>query len=161
MTLTKVKTRKLFTSIVSIAMIVCTLFCMSIPTSAATNSSGTKTRTITVTTKANWWIPGSESITLKQTKGTCSVTPLFAKKAKVSSVYGCWDVVATATDGSHTVRKNFDGSSVKLNLKPNKTYIITISWDDQASFLRTANKGNWTAYPTWKVKSTWKVSSYY
>ncbi len=137
------------------------LLSLAIPASAATKSNGIKTVTMTVTTKANWWIPGSESITLSQTKGTCSTRPLFSKKDKISKVYGCWDVVAVATDGSHKVTKNFDGSSVKLNLKPNKTYKITISWDSQASFFQTVGKGNFTSYPTWKVKSTYKVSNYY
>lgn len=52
-------------------MLICTLFTAAIPASAATYSSGTSTRTITVSTKANYWIPGSESITLSQTKGVC------------------------------------------------------------------------------------------
>ena len=86
-------------------LVVCTLVTTILPltASAATCSSGTRTRTITVTTKSNWWIPGSESITLKQQKGICSYTNIFTGKVKTSKVYGCWNIVARATDGSHTV----------------------------------------------------------
>ena len=60
---------------ISILMVVLTLMSIfavfAVPASAATTSSGTQTRTITVTTKGNWLVPGSESITLSQNKGTC------------------------------------------------------------------------------------------
>lgn len=65
------KTKRIFTSVIAFALIFCALFAMSIPASAATCSSGIQPRTITVTTKANWWVPGSESITIGQSKGTC------------------------------------------------------------------------------------------
>lgn len=135
------------------------------PVMAATSSYGTQTRTITVTTKANWFIPGSESITLSQTKGTCveDTYNIFTGKwsSKTSKVYGDWDIVATATDGSHTVRKNLSGSSVKINLKPNKTYKITVSWDYASNTITQLDKGSFKSYPTWRVKSTYKVSSCY
>lgn len=51
------KTKRIFTSVIAFALIFCTLFAMSIPASAATCSSGTQSRTITVTTKANYWLP--------------------------------------------------------------------------------------------------------
>ena len=144
-------------------LMVCTLASAILPltASAATRSSGTRTQTITVVTKANWCIPGSESITLKQEKGVCSCRNIFTGKTKTSKVYGCWDIVAKSTDGTHTVTKELNGGSVKIPLTPNKTYKITITWDDNETFFKTAGKGSFTSYPTWRVDSTWKVSSYY
>ena len=159
------KTKRIFTSVIAFALIFYTLFAMSIPASAATCSSGTQSRTITVTTKANYWLPGSESITIGQSKGTCvkETYNIFSGKTtrKSSSQYGEWDITVRATDGSHTFSKSLRGSSIKLNLKPNKTYKITITWDSQAAIFKTLDKGNYTSYPTWRVKSTWKVSNYY
>lgn len=159
------KTKRIFTSVIAFALIVCTLFTFSVPTFAATCSSGTQTRTITVKTKANYWCPGSESITIGQYKGTCvkSTYNLFTGKTnkKTSSQYGEWDINVRATDGSHTFNKTLTGSSIKLNLKPNKTYKITVKWDSQAEIFKTLNKGNYKSYPSWRVKSTWKVASYY
>ena len=159
------KTKRIFSSVIALAMVFCTLFAMSIPASAATCSSGTKSRTITVTTKANWLKPGSESITLSQSKGTCVKENynIFTGKTtrKTSNQYGEWDIVVSATDGSHTFKKSLTGSSIKLNLKPNKTYKITVTWDTQAEFFKELDKGNYTSFPTWRVKSTWKVSNYY
>ena len=159
------KTKRIFTSVIAFALIFCTLFSMSIPAFAATCSSGTQTRTITVTTKANYWIPGSESITIGQSKGTCvkETYNFFTGRTtrKSSTQYGEWDITVRATDGSHTFSKTLTGSSIKLNLKPNKTYKITLTWDSQAVMIKTVGKGNFTSYPTWRVKSTWKVSNYY
>ena len=159
------KKTKFFTSIIALLMILCSLFTMYLPVSAATYSSGIQTRTITVTTKANYWVPGSESITLSQNKGTCAKTNynIFTGKTtkKTSNQYGEWDIIVKATDGSHTFKKSLTGSSIKLNLKPNKTYKITITWDHQAAIFKEIDKGNYTSYPTWRVKSTWKVSSCY
>ncbi len=161
------KTRKIFTSVLACVMMLCTLFVVTpITASAAVSSYGTTaTRTITVKTKANWWIPGSESITLKQTKGTCEKTTtniITGKKSKkVSKEYGTWIIVACATDGSDTVRKTLSGSSVKINLKPNKTYKITVTWKNNIANGIQVAKGSFTQFPTWKVSSTYKVSSYY
>lgn len=158
-------TKKVITSTIALLLIFCTLFSISIPVSAATYSSGTQTRTITVRTKANYWLPGSESITLSQSKGVCTQENynIFSGKTtkKTSSQYGEWDIVVRATDGSHTYKKSLTGSSIKLSLKPNKTYTITVTWDSQAAIFKTRRKGNYTAFPSWRVKSTWKVSNYY
>ncbi len=159
------KTRR----IVSIAMVclilVSTIFATILPAAAATTSSGTSTRTITVNTKANWWKPGSESITISQAKGVCTKKSynIFTGKwsAKSSNQYGEWDIRVEATDGSHSYTETLTGSSIKLKLKANKTYKITITWDSQAATLKEVSKGNYTTYPTWRVSKTNKVSSYY
>lgn len=158
-------TKRIITSTIAFVLIFCTVFALSIPASAATRSSGTQTRTITVVTKANYWIPGSESITISQSKGTCvksTYNPFTGKTTRKSSnQYGEWIVSVRATDGSDNYTKYLKNGSLKLNLKPNKTYKITITWDSQAAFFKTLERGNYTSYPTWKVKSTWKVSNYY
>lgn len=154
---------------VSILMVVLTLMSVfavfAVPASASTTSSGTQTRTITVTTKGNWFIPGSESITLKQTKGTCekTTTNWFTgkKSTKVSQEYGTWNIVAQATDGSHSVRKTLSGGSVKIPLKPDKTYKITVTWNSMIGMGIEVAKGDFVRLPSWKVSSTYKVSSYY
>lgn len=159
------KAKRVFTTAIALIMSICTLSSLILPASAATRSSGTRTQTITVTTKANYWLPGSESITISQSKGTCvkETYNFFTGKTsrKTSNQYGEWDIVVAATDGSHTFKKSLTGGSIKLTLKPNKTYKITITWDTQAEFFKELNKGDYTSYPTWRVKSTWKVSNYY
>lgn len=141
--------------------------CFVLPSSAATCSSGKNTRTITVSTYANYWIPGSSSITLKQTKGTIaySKTNIWGQhvETRTTKEYGCWDVSVRATDGSHSYTKQFNGSSVKLTLKPNKTYKITVSYDSTQEIFLMIKRPNsrWNTYPSWRVSSSWKVSSYY
>ncbi len=154
-------TKKLF----ALTLALITVFSLTIPAFAATSSSGKSTRTITVVTKANWLVPGGESITLKQTKGVCK-EPKYNWKGqitgyKTTNQYGCWDVVAKATDGSDTIRKNFDGGSLKLSLKRNKTYKITVSWDSQGNLFTELDHGSFTKLPTWKVSAKYKVSSCY
>jgi hypothetical protein len=159
------KTKRIFTTIIAFTLIICTLCAASAPAAAATYSSGTQTRTITVKTKANYWIPGSESITISQAKGTCVAKSynFITRKTttKTTKQYGTWIINVRSTDGRDSYSKRLTGSSIKLNLKPNKTYTITITWDSQAAFFKTLDKGNYTSYPTWKVKSTWKVSDCY
>jgi hypothetical protein len=149
-------------------VVISLLSCMILPASAATYSSGTSTRTITVTTKANWAVPGSESITLSQSKGkfTYSKTDWLGRttgKTGSKSEYGTWKISVSATDGSHSFSKTWKDGSIKLDLKPNKTYRITISYDGIQDTFRALDYRNfrWSSYPSWRVKSTWKVSSYY
>lgn len=158
--------KRVFPVVLVFAMLFCTFFSLcTVSASAATTSSGTQSRTITVKTKANYWLPGSESITIGQSKGTCvkKTYNFFTGKMtqKSSNQYGEWDITVKATDGSHSFKKTLTGSSIKLKLKPNKTYKITITWDSQAALFKTLDKGDYTKYPTWRVKSTWKVSNYY
>lgn len=160
-----INVKKIASSVIVFTLILSTIFSLFIPASAATYGSGTRTGTITVTTKANYWVPGSESITLSQTKGTCRLEKynFFTGKTKVktSKAYGEWDIVARSTDGGHTVKATLRNGSVKLKLKPNKTYKISVSWDHTAATLTSLSKGNYTSYPSWRVSGTWKVSSYY
>lgn len=149
-------------------VVISVLSCMILPASAATTSSGTGTRTITVVTKANWSYPGSESITLSQSKGTFTYSKTNwlgqeTGKTGTKSEYGTWKISVSATDGSHSYSKTWKDGSIKLTLKPNKTYQITISYDSYQDIFRGIDYRNfrWTRYPSWRVSSTWKVSSYY
>ena len=141
--------------------------CFALPSYAATCSSGKNTRTITVSTYASYWYPGSSSITLKQTKGTLaySKTDIWGRhvETRTTKEYGCWDVSVRATDGSHSYTKQFNGSSVKLTLKPNKTYKINVSYDSAQEIFLMVKRVNsrWSTLPTWHVSSSWKVSNYY
>jgi hypothetical protein len=162
--------KKTFKAIVSLFFVFLMMtFCMVVSTSAAT-SSGTiynEKQTITVITKANYAYPGSSSVTLSQNKGTISYskTNLRGKVTGTAKTkeYGTWKVVAKSTDGKSTVSKKLTGSSVTLNLKPNKTYKITVTYDTMSEILLMYKRRNstWTITPSWKVKSTNKVSSCY
>ena len=142
--------------------------CMILPASAAVNNYGTGTKVITVTTKANWGIPGSESITLSQSKGTFrySETNWYGKetgRTKTKNVYPEWRISVRATDGSHSYTRKWNDSSEKLTLKPNKTYKITVSYYSYQDIFNGVKYRNmqWTRQPYWSVKSTWKVNSCY
>lgn len=150
---------KKFIALVLAVVSICTIFATT--AFAATSSNGTQTRTITVSTKANWWYPGSESITLSQTKGVRSEKNFFTGKIKNRNCYGEWDIVAKATDGSHTVKATLKDGSEKIKLKSNKTYKITVTWDSTIDMIDSMDKGSFTKLPTWKVKSTHKVTSCY
>ena len=158
------KVRKIFSWAAMAAMVFGVVFTMRVPVSAATCSNGIKTCTITVKTKANYAIPGSESITLRQTKGVCEKESrgfMGRVKIKSSKQYGTWKVVAEPTDRRSVVKKTLSGGSVKLKLKPDKTYRVTVSWDSGAAGFVRLRKGNYTTYPAWEVGSTWKVSECY
>lgn len=147
-----------------IVILICT---MAVPASAATYSSGTSTRTITVVTKANWLYPGSESITISQSKGTFNYSKtnwLGQVTGSASKTdYGTWKISVVATDGTHSFNKTLSGGSISLNLKPNKTYRITVSYDSTQDIFRGLEYRNfkWRTYPSWKVSSTWKCSACY
>ena len=135
--------------------------------SAATCSSGRSTQTITVNTKAVYWYPGSSSITLSQTKGVVAYDKVNwwgqVTGTGTAKYYGTWNITVRATDGSDTFSKTLSGSSVKINLKPNKTYKITVTynWNVDTIIMIDHVNSRWTQYPSWKVSSTWKVSNYY
>ena len=149
-------------------VVVFILSCMILPASAATTSSGTNTQTITVVTKANWSDPGGESITISQSKGSFSYsdTSWYGRetgKTNTKNVYGTWKITVSAADGSHSYSKTWKDGAIKLSLKANKTYKITLSYNGMHDVFSGLDYRNfrWTRYPSWRVKSTWKVSSCY
>ena len=158
--------KKVFSGVFVLVMLFCTLFAISVPASAATYSSGTQTRTITVVTKSNYWIFGSESIALSQSKGTCvkkSYNLFLYRKDQKDGEQTAWRVGYRGQSDrwKSYLQKTLTGSSVKLNLKSNKTHRIPATWDRNAAVLKGLSKGPYTFFPTWRVKSTWKVSSCY
>lgn len=154
------KMRKIFVAVVALAIVACTFFALAAPAAAATRSNGTKSVTLTVKTKANYLLPGSESVTLSQKKGNTCWTNVITGKKNTGKLYGSWNITVRATDGSHTYTEDWNDGSITLKLKPNKTYKITVTWDtsDNNYRLFLNGKGSFTSYPTWNVKSTWKVT---
>ena len=151
----------------ALTLVILSVFsCFVSPASATTTSFRIDTRTITVCTKANWWVPGSESITLSQSTGAFSYseTTWYGRetgKTLTKKAYATWRIHVAATDGSHTYSKTWSDGSITLTLKPNKTYKITVSYNGMQDVFRGLDYRNakWTIYPSWRVKSTWKVSS--
>lgn len=153
--------------ILSLFLAVLTLATIFIlPAQAATYSWKRGTETIWVETKANYWVPGSSSITIKQDKGTMSYskTNFWGKVTGTATkkLYGTWNIHVESTDGKDKYNKTLSGSSIKLNLKANKNYRITISYDyiaDTFMGLKYRN-AKWTTEPSWRVSGTWKVADY-
>ena len=157
--------KKTISILLAIAICVSCIAMMTLSASAATCSSGTSTQTITVTTKSAYYYPGSSSITLSQTKGV--VTYDKTRWGRVvgtgtAKYYGTWNISVYATDGSDSFSKTLSGSSVKISLKPNKTYKITVTYNWYVDTIIMIDHVNsrWTKYPSWRVSSTWKVSDY-
>ena len=155
--------------ILSLFLVVITLFsCMVLPANAATSGNQSTSYTLTVMTKATWWYPGGESITISQSKGTFEYSKTnwlgqATGKTATKNAYGTWRITVRATDGSHSFSKTLSGGSVKLNLKANKTYTITIRYDSTMDTFYALDYRNfhWIKHPSWRVSSTWKVSNYY
>ena len=160
-TMTSVKNR-----LVSMLMAVLMVFSCAVafvPTAeAATSSSGTRTQTITVETKSNWWKWGSESITLSQAKGTRKTKKFnlfkWRYEEKTTNSYGTWQISVKSTDGRDNYTTKLTGGSKKLSLKGDKTYTITVSWDSTSDLIYSLDKGSFTSYPTWRVKSANKAT---
>jgi len=122
--------KNFFKIIVSMGMLVTLLVCFSTSAFAATSGS-TNTATINVTTKANWALPGSESITLKQTAGTYNWRNAVTGKTGTATGYGYYDVKAVPTSGAgtKTITTTFSSASKTINLEANTTYKITVSYN--------------------------------
>ena len=159
--------KKIISILLAIAICVSCVAMMTISASAATCSSGTSTQTITVNTKSAYYYPGSSSVTLSQTKGVVTYDKVNWKGQVIGTgtakYYGTWNISVKATDGSDSFSKTLSGNSVKINLKPNKTYKITVTynWYVDTIIMIDHVHSRWTKYPSWKVSGTWKVSSYY
>lgn len=161
-----IKMKKLISILLAISICVSCVAVMTLGASAATCSSGTSTQTITVNTKSAYYYPGSSSITLSQTKGVVSYdkTTRWGRVVGTGTAkyYGTWNITVRATDGSDSFKKSLTGSSLKIKLKPNKTYKITVTYNGAVdTIIMVAHENSrWTRRPSWKVSSTWKVSSY-
>ena len=141
-------------------------------TASAHTSGGENSRTIIVETKANYFYPGSSSITLKQTKPVETYKKLTnSGKTKTKTVYGVYEITYTAIGGKYAGKDSgsvkMTGQTCKLNLKPNTTYKITVTYDSIATWKKVTNACplgyTWSKSSghSWKVSSTWKLASYY
>lgn len=142
----------------------CIIFVVPIGVEAAI-SGGQGTSTLTVVTKANWKKPGSESITLSNRQVVVQGykrTLTGKKKLQTKKYYPRYKITVNSTDGTHSFTKYMTSSSLKLNLKPDKRYRITVSYDGAyaKNFHGLSNAVTITA-PQWALKSVYKVSDYY
>lgn len=153
---------KIVKQLISLSLVVTLftgLFCM--PVHAATSGRG-GTSSISATTSSHWWYPGSESITLKQNKQTYTYRTWSIFKGwydKKGSGYPVYYVTVhnNTTNRNEYSNKKFSGSSIKLNLKTNSNYTITVRHDSSATWL--ANDCNWSGSGYWWVASSHKVDS--
>ncbi len=166
--MTKSKTISRFMKLFSVVLaLVAMVSSVNIVSEAATSGCD-NSRTITVITKANYYVPGASSITLKQTKGKYTY-PVYnilgkIKKYKTGYAYGYYNVTCTPVNGTGK-KKNyiFDSGSKKIKLDPNTTYNITVSYNWGMTWYGTNCKkgGSWDYTPEWRVSSSWKVTDYY
>ena len=151
------------------ALFLCLITLLSVaalPISASTSGSSRST-TINVKTKANYLYPGSSSVTLKQQKQTLTYQKLSGTKTKTKvGYYGCYDItVYNITKGTSKNVYWGGGQTKKINLDPNCSYRITVSYCSNKTALFTSQPlgYSWknTSSPSWWVSSTWKLSSCY
>lgn len=139
------------------------MFVTPISVEAAT-SGGQGTSTLTVVTKANWKKPGSESVTLSNRQVVVQGykrTLTGKKKLQTKKYYPRYKITVKSTDGTHSFSKSMTSSSLKLNLKPDKRYKITVSYDGAyaKNFHGLSNAVMLTG-PKWAVKSVYKGECY-
>lgn len=112
--------------------ILCVMFSLitmfgAVSATGVTASAATST-SYTVSTKANWWRPGAESITIKQVKEKYYSN---IKRTKTKSRYTTYYIkcVPTSWSGSKpkTIEKRMTDGSVKITLARNVTYKVTIT----------------------------------
>lgn len=131
----------------------------------AATSGGQGTSTLTVVTKANWKKPGSESVTLSNRQVVVQgykYTLTGKKKLQTKKYYPRYKITVNSTDGTHSFTKSMTSSSLKLNLKPDKRYRITVSYDGAyAKNFHGLSNAVTTTGPRWALKSVYKVSDYY
>lgn len=118
-----------------------------------------KSVTFTLTTKRGWT---GQKITLKQSKGKAKGQHWFGGQDKTYQVYGTYRVSCTDLSNGKTTYKNWYTSSCSLYLKANRTYRITVTWDQGLQHIRYRSLYNggfygWVSQPSWWVKSTRNV----
>ncbi len=113
----------------SIILCFLTLFTVFSATTMASATQGN--RYYCVVTKSNYWYPGSESITVSQSKETYysnkSHTKTKSRNSLVCTVK-CTPISWSSKKQPATITKTFTGSSKKINLEKNVTYSVEISW---------------------------------
>lgn len=159
--------KSIFSRIVAVFLCALTLFSFSTVNASAVTSGGRYASTVNVTTKANYWIPGASSVTLKQDKQTLTYKKLWSNKTKTKKgYYGCYDITVYNATKRKTSGKYWGGGRTKkISLDPNCTYRITVSYNSTHTEVLTKPPFGYSlrssSSPGWRVSSTWKVSSCY
>lgn len=150
------------TSLFLTVVMLLTTFVFAVPSvSAATSGTKNSSSSITVKTKAVYYLPGSSSITLKQSKLEYTYTAAFGK-VKTKKGYAQWKVQVTPTSKSGKTKTYWlDDGSKTISLDKNTTYRITVTYDSNGTFLNVGGREpKWKTTPSWRVSKAYKVSSY-
>lgn len=156
---------KRLSKFIAILLCVVTVFCGFGVEASARTWGHASTERFHVTTKANYWYPGKSSITLSQSKQTFTYKSLFGKKEKVQKGYfGCYTITVEDLTKWKTKKITWNGGRTKkINLDPNRSYVITVSYNSLSSeMLKKAPLGyslSNASSPSWEVASKCKVSS--
>lgn len=157
----------IFSKILAIFFCILTLFSVSAMNASAATSGGAYSTTINVSTKSNYWYPGSSSVTLKQDKQTLTYKKLMGSKTKTKKgYYGCYNIKVYNVTKNKTSNVYWGGGQTKkISLDPNCTYRITVTYNSTNTALFTSAPWGYSwrssSNPYWRVSSTWKISSYY
>lgn len=114
-------------SVMFALMTMFSVFAITAPQAAAYSGS----ESFVVTTKANYWYPGKESITVKQSKEKY-YSKKDKSKTKTRNALVCTvKCVPTSWTGKKpaTITKSFSGSSKTISLEKNVTYRVTVTWN--------------------------------
>lgn len=125
-------TKRIFSMLLCVVMVVTSFFGSSLTASAISNNvSYSGTKYYTVTTKACYWYPGSESITVSQSKeiyySNNAHTRTKSRNA-LSCTVTCTPISWSGNTRPQTIKKTFGGSSTTIKLDKNVTYSIKITW---------------------------------
>ncbi len=159
----KISKRLLAVLITVISVI--SMFSATALSSSAATSGGSSSATVYVTTKANYWYPGSSSITLTQQKQTITYKKLNSSKTKTKTgYYGRYDIKVYNVTKKKTTTVYWKGGKTKtISLDKNCQYQITVKYNSaNTNTFTSAPLGySWksTSSPSWYVSGKWKVSS--
>ncbi len=81
-----------------------------------------------VTTKANYWYPGQESITVSQSKEVYYSNKAHTKTKKRNALVCTVTCTPIAGSGRKTIKESFSGNSKKIKLDKNTTYRVKITY---------------------------------
>ena len=114
--------------ILSVFLCVLTIFTV-LSTTMLQASAYSDTDYYTVTTKANYWFPGSESITVSQSKEVYYSNKAHTKTKKRNALVCTVTCTPISGSGKKTIKKSFSGSSKKIELEKNTTYRVKITYN--------------------------------
>ena len=151
--------KRAFAMLMCVAMVLslCTMFAGAANVCSEITGTGKPSESVTFTVETNskW---GNNNLKLTQTKGKASLY----WSDREPEVYGRYTVTYKA-DGAKEKSKSFTGSEVKLDLKPNKTYTVTVtaySYESLHVLIGVTGGGfhSWSTAPVWKVSAQKNVT---